>query len=98
MSFDDRPEFKALNELEQVLANLREGISDWRRRALRAESERAEIEVGTDAVALRERLIALEAENADLNGRLDAAKGRLEDLLSRLRFLEEQVALEEQRS
>lgn len=98
MSFDDRPEFQALAELEQVLANLRDGIADWRRRALRAEAERAGIEAGADVVGLQQRLVRVEAENADLHRRLDAARERLNDLLSRLRFLEEQVALEEQRS
>jgi predicted nuclease with TOPRIM domain len=98
MSFDDRPEFQALAELEQVLANLRDGIADWRRRALRAEGERAGIEAGADVVGLQQRLLSVEAENADLHRRLDAARERLNNLLSRLRFLEEQVALEEQRS
>jgi len=98
MSFDDRPEFQALHELEQVLANLRDGIADWRRRAQRAEAERTDLEAGADVVSLQQRLVNLEAENDDLHKRLDAARNRLEDLLSRMRFLEEQVALEEQRS
>ena len=101
MSNDDsRPEpgndaLDALVELEQVLAHLREGVSDWRRRALKAEAERAELGK-TDAVRAKEHVRQLEADNAELHQRLELAHGRVKDLLTRLRFLEEQVALEEQ--
>lgn len=96
MSRDDRPDLAALAELEQVLAHLKEGLADWRRRALKAESERIELSGGTDVVALRERLVELEAENADLRRRVEAARKRVAELLARLRFLEEQIALEAQ--
>ena len=85
----------ALEELEGVLSNLREGVADWRRRALKAEAEQAELGK-SDAVGDREHVRQLESDNADLHKRLEATRVRVHDLLSRLRFLEEQVALEEQ--
>ncbi len=96
MSNDERPEFTALSELEQVLTSLSEELSSWRHRAQRAEAQHAELGADHDAVAARERIVELEKENADLGQRLDAARHRVDDLISRLRFLEEQVALEEQ--
>jgi hypothetical protein len=38
----------------------------------------------------------LEADNRDLLSRLAAARTRVNELLGRLRFLEEQVSIEEQ--
>jgi hypothetical protein len=37
--------------------------------------------------------VSLEGQNAELERRLDAARGRVQDLLKRLRFLEEQVSV-----
>lgn len=96
MSNDDRPEFQALDELRGVLESLTEELASWRRRALKAESEQTELGLGGEVVASRERVVALEAENADLVQRLAGARTRVEELLKRLRFLEEQVAAEEQ--
>lgn len=95
MSSGDRPDFAALGELERVLGHVSEELAAWRRRALTAEAQRSELGAAHDAVATRERILALEAENADLARRLDAARARLADLVSRLQFLEEQVAMEE---
>ena len=83
----------ALGELEQVLSHLRQGVADWRRRALKAEADQTMD--GGDSVRLREQLVKLEADNADLHQRVQAARARVAELLNRLRFLEEQVALEE---
>ena len=96
MSSEDRPEFVALDELRSVLESLTEELAAWRRRALKAESEQTELGLGHDVVASRERVVALESENKDIQQRLDAARTRVEELLARLRFLEEQVAAEEQ--
>lgn len=96
MSNDERPELQALDELERAVADLTGELSSWRRRALRAEGEQAELGSGYDAVGNRERIMELEAENKDLLSRLAAARTRVNELLGRLRFLEEQVALEEQ--
>ena len=92
----DRPELKALAELEAVIAHVTEELAMWRRRALRAEARQPELGVGPDLVSTRERILELEAENTDLTARLTAARERVEHLLSRLQFLEEQVGAEEQ--
>ena len=84
----------ALEELEAVLSHLREGVADWRRRALKAEAEQSELGK-SDAVRAREHVRQLESDNAELHHRLKTTRVRVHDLLSRLRFLEEQVALEE---
>lgn len=96
MSSEGRPEFEALEALERVLGHLSDELGVWRQRALRAESARSALGADHDAVASRERIVQLESENADLNGRLEAARSRVNDLLGRLRFLEEQVTMEEQ--
>lgn len=96
MSNDERPELQALEELERAIADLSGELSSWRRRALRAEGEQAELGSGYDAVGNRERIMELEAENKDLLSRLAAARTRVNELLGRLRFLEEQVAIGEQ--
>lgn len=93
MSYDERPEFQALAELQDVLRLLAEELAGWRRRAQRAEQA---LGMEHDAVGHRERVLDLEAENRDLLERLAVARGRVEELLKRLQFLEEQMAVEEQ--
>lgn len=97
MSNDDRPDLEALEALQQVLDDLTRELSVWRRRALKAEGEREQMGADYDAVANRERILELEGRNAELTKRLDAARARVNDLIGRLRFLEEQVSMEEQR-
>jgi predicted nuclease with TOPRIM domain len=92
----ERPEFQALTELERVLQHVKDELASWRRRALKAEAHRAEMGMDHDVVATRERIRELELENEQVNGRLQAARTRVDDLLTRLKFLEEQVRLEEQ--
>ncbi|MDH3214626.1 MAG: hypothetical protein OEM05_19275 [Myxococcales bacterium] len=96
MSNDERPEFRALEELREVLAALASELATWRRRALKAEAGQAQLGLSQDLVADRERSKSLEAENTELEQRLGVARTRVEELLGRLRFLEEQVATEEQ--
>jgi hypothetical protein len=96
MSRDDRPDLEALAQLEQVVDQLRDALAEWRRRALKAESERVELSGGSDVVALRERILELEADSSEQRRRLTAARERLAGLVARLRFLEEQVAIESQ--
>jgi predicted nuclease with TOPRIM domain len=96
VSSSDRPEFAALDELSRVLEHVKDELASWRRRALRAESERTSPGVEQDVVASSARIKALETENAEVTSRLSAARGRIADLLARLEFLEEQVELEEQ--
>ncbi len=95
MSNDDRPEFVALSELRLVLGHLTEELASWRRRALKAEGDRSAMGADHDAVAARRRIVELERENAELGRRVDAARERVRELLARLKFLEEQVAMEQ---
>ena len=93
MSHDERLEFRALEELQEVLRGVADELAAWRRRALRAEAMLGE---GHDAVVNRECMLELEAENRGAQERLAAARARVEELLKRLQFLEDQMALEEQ--
>jgi hypothetical protein len=93
VSHDERPEFRALEELQEVLRGVGDELAAWRRRAQRAEAMLGE---GHDAVANRERMVELEAENRETQVRLAAARARVEELMKRLQFLEDQMALEEQ--
>jgi predicted TPR repeat methyltransferase len=93
VSYDERPDFRALGELQDVLRLLAEELAGWRRRAQRAEQA---LGVEHDAVAQRERVLDLEGENRDMADRLGVARERVGELLKRLEFLEEQMAVEEQ--
>lgn len=77
-----------------MLRSVTDELSAWRRRAQRAEAMLGE---GHDTVAQRERVLDLEASNRDMQERLEAARTRMEELLKRLQFLEEQMAVEEPR-
>ncbi len=95
MSNDERPEFEALSQLEDVLQHVAEELASWRRRALKAEAEQSALgDEGESPLAARDRLTKLESENAELRRRLDSARKRLDGLVGRLRFLEEQTAIE----
>ncbi len=96
MSNVERPELRALNQLEDVLSHVTDELSSWRRRALKAEGQRADLG-DYDLVTARERVTEVERENIELHERLDQARRRVEGLVSRLRFIEEQVTVEEQR-
>jgi predicted nuclease with TOPRIM domain len=98
VSNEERPEFQALEELREVLTALSTELASWRRRALTAEAEQTQLQLDADVVASRERLVGLQSENAELKQRLEAAHNRVSELISRLRFLEEQVTMEEQGS
>ena len=94
MSNSARPELQALAELEGVVRHLAEELAGWRRRALKAEADRAEMGGGHDTVASREKVVKLEKENRELKDRVEGARARVGDLLKRLRFLEEQADVE----
>ncbi len=96
MSSDERPELAALAELERVVEHVKDELASWRRRALKAEADRTSSGASNDAAVFKARIKELEADKAALVGRLKAARARVDDLLARLRFLEEQVELEEQ--
>jgi chromosome segregation ATPase len=91
----DRPDLKALKELEQLLGHVAEELAGWRRRTLRAEAELGEarasggVLAGPELKDARKRIVELETENQALRQRIDAAKERLRVLASRLSFLEQ---------
>jgi len=94
-----------LEQLETVLRHVADELAGWRARALKAESELKESGIrgagtgvaGVVGVApkpdpeMRNRVADLEQENKTLRQRVEAARGRVHDLLSRLTFLEEQA-------
>jgi FtsZ-binding cell division protein ZapB len=91
----ERPDVKALSDLEQVVHHLAEELAGWRRRTLKAEGElqqaRADggVLAGPELKQARQRVIELETENQALQQRIDAAKERLRTLAGRLSFLEQ---------
>jgi hypothetical protein len=93
----DSPEYRALAELERVIGHLTEDLATWRRRALRAEAHRTDLGGDHDVVGSRERIVELEGQNTDMSGRLSAARERVEQLMGRLQFLEDQLGVEERR-
>jgi hypothetical protein len=82
-----------LEQLEAVLREVAEELATWRARALKAESDgkgggaRGPGRGDGDG---RGRSPELEAENRQLRARVDAARNRVQELLTRLSFLEEQ--------
>jgi hypothetical protein len=91
----ERPDQRAMTDLEQVLHNIAEELAGWRRRTLRAEAELQEaranggVLAGPELTQTRQRVIELEMENLALRQRIDAAKERLGALAGRLSFLEQ---------
>lgn len=90
-----RPDRKALDELEPLLREVVEQLAGWRRRSLRAEAELKEIRTyggphATPELAeARRRVLELEGENQVLRQRIEAARERLRVLAARLSFLEQ---------
>lgn len=103
----ERADVHVLDQLESILRHVAEELSGWRARALKAEGELKETggkggsgrggAAGADSGSakldpeIRNRVVDLEQENKLLRQRVEAAKGRVHDLLSRLTFLEEQA-------
>jgi FtsZ-binding cell division protein ZapB len=91
----DRPDHKALSDLEKVVHHLAEELAGWRRRTLKAEGELQEaranggIVAGPELKEARQRVAQLETENQALQQRIDAAKERLRTLAGRLTFMEQ---------
>jgi FtsZ-binding cell division protein ZapB len=95
VSYYERPDQKALSDLEQVVQHLAEELAGWRRRTLKAEGELQQarenggVIAGPELNQARQRVIELETENQALRLRIDAAKDRLRALAGRLSFLEQ---------
>lgn len=91
----ERPDLRAVEDLERLLRNLAEEVAGWRRRTLKAEAELQEMRslgganAGPELGQARQRLIELETENAMLRQRVDAAKDRVKALAGRVTFLEQ---------
>lgn len=77
----ERADLRALDQLEAVLRELGEELATWRSRGLKAEPGRGG----------GSRSSELESENRQLRGRLEAARTRVQELVTRLAFLEEQA-------
>jgi FtsZ-binding cell division protein ZapB len=91
----ERPDQKALGDLEQLLHHVAEELAGWRRRTLKAEAELQEMRANGGVLAgpelnqSRQRVVELETENQALRQRIDAAKERLRTLSGRLSFMEQ---------
>lgn len=91
----ERPDQKAVADLEQLLQHLAEELAGWRRRTLKAEAELQQaranggVLAGPELNQSRQRIIELEMENQALRQRIDGAKERLKTLAGRLDFLEQ---------
>lgn len=92
MSSPARPDAKAFNELEALVRNLGEELATFRKRAQAAEARLKSIATkgGGGDVHAEERVSQLEAENARLRERVDAAAARTRKMLDRVRFLRQQ--------
>jgi FtsZ-binding cell division protein ZapB len=90
----ERPDARALDELETLLRHVSDELAGWRRRCLKAEAELAEVRArggtlaGPELTQATERLVALETENQALRQRVDRARERVRALAGRLSFLE----------
>jgi hypothetical protein len=89
----ERPDFRALEDLDLLLRHLGEELAAWRRRSLKAEAELQEqrgkggAASGPELVQARQRVIELEVENQQLRLRIDTARERLQMIEGRLAFL-----------
>jgi FtsZ-binding cell division protein ZapB len=95
VSYYERPDQKAVGDLERVVHHLAEELAGWRRRTLKAEGELQQardnegVLAGPELTQARQRIIELETENQALRLRIEAAKDRLQVLAGRLSFLEQ---------
>ncbi len=93
-SNDDRPEFRALGELEEAVRQVSDELAIWRKRAHKAEGGASGPGVAGALLLARERVVELEGENEELRRLIQGARTRVTGLLTRLRFLEEQATSE----
>jgi hypothetical protein len=98
MSDHARPDVEAVRELETLVRQMAEQLASFRSRALSAEERLRHLDGADDhpePPRVRERIRALEQENASLRGRLDAATARTRSVLERVHFLRQQAQLED---
>ncbi len=87
---------QVLDQLETILRHVADELATWRARAQKAEAELKESGARGAGAArpdpeVKARAADVEQENKVLRQRVEAAKVRVQDLLSRLTFLEEQA-------
>jgi len=81
----DRPDVRdAIDQLEAIVRDVAEELAGWRSRAQKAESE---LKTRGGPVKNTET----ESENKALRQRVEGARTRVNDLVQRLSFLEEQA-------
>jgi len=86
----ERADARALEQLEAILRDVAEELAAWRARALKAEGD-VKGRGGAAVSAGGARNPESEAENRVLRQRVEAARTRVQGLLARLSFLEEQA-------
>src|SRR5688572_26911855 len=87
----ERADARALEQLEAILRDVAEELSGWRARALKAEGDsKGRGPSGGGGGGGGGRTPELDAENRALRQRVEAARTRVQGLLARLSFLEEQ--------
>jgi hypothetical protein len=91
VSDNERPESAAFRELEILVRHLGEELANFRRRALQAETHLKASEGSGASATNGARAAEMEAENATLRARLDAAAERARGLANRVRFLRQQT-------
>ena len=98
MAYDgERADAEVLDQLETILRHVADELAMWRARAIKAEADlkdgggRGATSAAKPDLEARSRAAELEQENKQLRLRVDAARGRVQDLASRLAFLEEQA-------
>lgn len=91
-----RPDLPALADLERLLEALEKELGVWRERCLKAEQDltpgKGRSHSGPELLQARQRIGLLEGENHVLQQRIAAAREHVEQLKSRLRFVEEHDA------
>ncbi len=93
----ERADADVLDQLETILRHVADELATWRARALKAEGDLKDSGARSGAgtakpdVEARSRAAELEQENRQLRLRVEAARARVQDLVSRLAFLEEQA-------
>ena len=91
VSLEHTPEQEAFAELSRLVRHLGDELAGYRKRALTAEARLKQLDaLAAETGVNPERAHVLEAENAVLRQRLDAARERTRKMLARVRFLRQQ--------
>jgi len=90
----EKPDSRAMKELEVLVRHLADELAGFRRRALVAEARLKEVESsegGATNLDLLDRCAQLEQENERLHSKLETATARARQMLDRVRFLRQQA-------